>query len=57
MTMTQARKVKAKKQITKVKRKTAKEEMKWGNSQNLDHGPVHPLTDGRETTIQTLGVF
>jgi hypothetical protein len=28
MTMTQARKVKAKKQITKVKRKTAKEEMK-----------------------------
>jgi hypothetical protein len=55
MMKTQARRVKTKKQIMKVKRKTAKEEMKRDNIQSLNHGPVHPLTDVQETTIQNLG--
>jgi hypothetical protein len=63
-TMTQAKKVKAKKQariikmekwVRKAKSRTAKQEMKQENIQSLAQGPVHPHLNVQETTIQILG--
>jgi len=62
--MTQAKKIKTKKQTRKIKTKkqvrnersrTAEEEMKQESIQSLARGPVHPHTDVQETIIQILG--
>jgi hypothetical protein len=54
-TKKQARIIKMKKQVRKVKSRTAKQEMKQENIQSLAQGPVHPHTNVQETTIQILG--